>query len=317
MAIVKALEILMPGPLTTVQDSGRYGFGCYGVPPSGAIDTFSLRAANLLAGNPEGEACLEITLMGLKTRLLTDLAFAVTGGDLQPWLNGSPLPMWQAHIAKTGDILFFKGPRSGCRAYLALGGGISLQSILGSKSTNLSSGFGGVDGRALRKGDILCSHSPHLHLSRAGAFLEKDWVPRHGEEWSLRVLPGPQYEDFPQSSWDIFLNSFYTVTQQSDRTGLRFSGPPIHRVAALPESIISEGVAPGAIQVPGDAQPIIILVETITGGYRKIAAVISADLPSLGQMKPGDRVRFREVSMDTALEALENSEAILQSLQTH
>jgi biotin-dependent carboxylase-like uncharacterized protein len=314
MEIVKALEILMPGPLTSVQDAGRFGFGSFGVPPSGAIDTFSLRIANLLAGNPEKEACLEITLIGLKAKIMTDLLIAVTGGDLQPFLNERPLAMWQAHVVRAGDVLSFRGPRKGCRAYLAIGGGISVEPILGSRSTNLPSGFGGFEGRGLLKGDIIFSQSPHLHLDRAGVSLDKDWIPRYGGEWSLRVLPGPQCADFPRSSWDAFLSSSYTATQQSDRTGIRLAGPPIHRAVDLPESIISEGVVPGAIQVPGDAQPIIILVETITGGYRKIAAVISADLPLLGQVKPGDRVRFHEVSMETALEALETTESLFRAL---
>ncbi len=314
MERVKAVEILMPGPLTTVQDRGRFGFGCYGVPPSGAIDTFSLRMANLLAGNPESEPCIEITLMGLKARFLTDLVFAVTGGDLQPFLNERPLPMWQAHSAAVGDLLSFKGPGRGCRAYLALAGGISVESVLGSKSTNLSSGFGGMEGRPLRKGDLLYTHAQGPRRGRAPSSLQEDWIPCYGEEWSLRVLPGPQREEFPQASWESFLSSTYTVTQQSDRTGIRLSGPPVHRANTLPESIISEGVVPGAIQVPGDAQPIILLVETVTGGYRKIAVVISADLPLLGQVKPGDRVRFRQVSMETALEAMEKTESIFRAL---
>ncbi|RJR43382.1 MAG: biotin-dependent carboxyltransferase [Desulfobacteraceae bacterium] len=314
MGIVKTVEILLPGPLTTVQDQGRYGFGCYGVPPGGAIDSFSLRAANLIVGNKEGEACLEITITGLKARILTDLTLAITGGDLQPRLNGLPLSMWEAHAVKEGDILSFKGPRSGCRAYLSLGGGISLEPVLGSRSTNISSGFGGLEGRALRKGDVLCSESPHLHLDRGGGFLDKDRIPRYGREWTLRILPGPQREDFPVAAVEVFLSSPYAVTQHCDRTGIRLSGPLLHRSEALAESIISEGVVPGAIQVPGDGLPIIILVETITGGYRKIANVISADLPLLGQMKPGDEVRFHQVAMDEALDALRMLEETLRSI---
>lgn len=314
MGIVKTVEILLPGPLTTIQDRGRYGFGCYGVPPSGALDSFALRAANLIVGNKEGEACLEITLTGLKTRILTDLILAITGGDLQPRINGLPLSMWEAHAVKEGDILSFKGPRSGCRAYLSLGGGISLEPVLGSKSTNISSGFGGLEGRGLRRGDLLFSESPHLHLGRAGAFLDRDRIPRYEQEWSVRVLPGPQHEDFPISTVELFLSSPYTVTQHCDRTGIRLSGPLLHRSDGLAESIISEGVVPGAIQVPGDGRPIIILVETITGGYRKIANVISADLPLLGQMKPGEKVRFQTVSMEEALEALRRVEEALRSI---
>ena len=314
MAIEQSIEVLSPGPLTTVQDLGRYGFGSYGVPPSGALDTFALRAANLLAGNDEGEACLEITWGGFGAAILTDLLIVITGGDLQPLLNALPLRMWQAHRVSKGDLLSFKGPKSGCRAYMAVGGGISVDPVLGSRSTNLSSGFGGLEGRALRKGDILSSESPHLHLARAGGFLRSDQIPRFGKEFLLRVLPGPQHEDFPREETGRFLSSTYVVTPQSDRTGIRLSGPELHRAEGLPESAISEGAVPGSIQVPGDGQPIILLVETVSGGYRKIVNVISADLPLLGQMKPGDSVRFQECSKEHALEALRSREEILREL---
>ncbi|MBN1102860.1 MAG: biotin-dependent carboxyltransferase family protein [Deltaproteobacteria bacterium] len=317
MAVVETLEILMPGPLTTVQDLGRHGFGRYGVPPSGALDAFSTRIANLLVENDEGEAALEITLMGLKARALTEVAVAVTGGDLQPRVNGEPLEMWRSRVLKPGDTLFFKGVRSGCRACLAVGGGIAADPVLGSKSTNLSSGFGGLEGRPLKKGDRLLSLSPHLHLHSPARSLREEWIPRYGRDWLVRVLPGPQHGDFPVAVRRLFVEAEFTVTSQADRTGIRMSGPPIVRRDGLPESIISEGVVPGAIQVPGDAQPIIILTETVTGGYRKIATVISADLPLLAQMRPGDRVRFREVSMDQAAEALRGAEMIIDSVRNN
>lgn len=314
MTSVNTIEILLPGPLTTVQDLGRFGFGPYGVPPSGAVDTFSLRVANLLAGNPEGEACLEITMTGLKAKVLTDVVIAVTGGNLQPSLNGVPLPMWQAHPARSGDVLFFVGRKSGCRSYLAVGGGIGVEPVMGSRSTNLSSAFGGYEGRELRKGDILFSESPHLHLGYAEKSFHLQWIPVYREEWLLRVLPGPQQEEFSFETKELFLSSVYSVNLQSDRAGIRLSGPALHRRDGLPESIVSEGVVPGAIQVPGDGQPIIILVETVTGGYRKIANVISADLPLLGQIRPGDRMRFQQVSPEAALDALRRAEEVIRSL---
>ncbi len=316
MALVEALEILAPGPLTTVQDLGRYGFSRYGVPPSGAVDSFSLRVANLLVGNPEGEGALEITLMGLRVRALTDLTVAVTGADLRPHQNGEALPAWRSHVFKSGDILSFGTAASGCRAYLALGGGIALDPVMGSKSTNLSSRFGGVAGRALRQGDILFCRSPQLYLAAEGRALKDEWIPFYGKRWTLRVLPGPQGGDFPEASVSVFLDALFTVTPQLDRTGIRLSGPLVQRKPDRSESIISEGVVPGAIQIPGDAQPIILLAETVTGGYRKIANVISADLPFLGQMKPGDMVRFQEVSLQEALEALHRTEEIVHSLRS-
>lgn len=315
MDTIESLEILSPGPLTSVQDLGRYGFGRYGVPPSGALDSFSLRVANLLVGNPEGEAGLEITLMGLKVRFLTDLTVALCGADLQPHLNDIPLEMWRSHIVRKGDTLFLKALRNGCRAYLAVGGGISLKPVLGSKSTNLASRFGGYQGRALRKGDRLFSRAPGQHFKSAGKVLSPEARPCHTGDWVLRVLLGPQDQDFPEESTKLFLGSSFRVSSQSDRTGIRLSGPALHRKRELGDSIISEGIVPGAIQIPGDSQPIILLVETVTGGYRKMATVISADLPLLGQVKPGDRVRFLEVSMQEAITALQALESPIHTLK--
>jgi antagonist of KipI len=315
MAGVEILEVLAPGPLTTVQDSGRYGFGRYGVPPSGALDSYSMRAANLLVGNGESEAGLEITLMGFRARAITDLSVAITGGDLEPRLNGEPLGMWRVQRLKAGEVLSFGRPRSGCRAYLAVAGGVGVEPVLGSRSTNLVSGFGGLEGRALRKGDRLLSGSSSPAGAESGLLLREDLIPRYERNRVLRILPGPHERDFEPSTWRLFLDSSFTVSVQSDRMGIRLSGASVLRREGLEESITSEGVVPGAIQVPGDGQPIIILVESVTGGYRKIATVIAADLPFLGQLKPGDTVRFRDVSIEEALEALRRSEAVLQSLR--
>jgi antagonist of KipI len=315
LAIIETLEVLEPGPLTTVQDLGRHGFGRYGVPPSGALDGFALRAANLLAGNPEGETGLEITLMGLKVKALWDIVVAIGGGDLQPAINGKPIETWRSYGMRKGDFLQFRSPKNGCRAYLAAGGGILAHSVLGSKSTNLSSRFGGCEGRPLKKKDVLSSDSPETHVKFDGSALPPEWRPLYGKDWVLRVLWGPQDMDFPEKSREVFLASPFKVSPQSDRTGIRLSGHPIHRRPSLGESIISEGVVPGTIQIPGDGRPIIILSETVTGGYRKIATVISADLPFLGQIKPGDQVRFEPVTLEGALRALEESEKRLGSLR--
>ncbi len=311
MEAVKALEILSPGPLTTVQDLGRYGYGRYGVAPSGALDSFSLRVANLLVGNPEDEAGLEITLLGLKVQALADLAVAVTGGDLQPQLNGESLKMWCLHTIRKGDILSFKTPKSGFRSYLALGGGMSVPPVMGSKSTNLSSGFGGLKGRPLQKGDILLSDSPNLYLDRAEKEFDGKRIPEYPRDWDLRVLFGPQDGHFTKEVRNSFLNAVFKVTPKSDRTGIRLKGPSIQKIEGMEDSIISEGVISGTIQVPGDGQPIVILGETVTGGYRKIATVIRADIPLLGQVKPEDQVRFSEVSMGEALQAFREVEEII------
>ena len=312
MAAVRTLEILAPGALTTLQDRGRFGFGQYGVPPSGAVDPFSLRVGNLLVGNPEAEACLEITVIGPKIIALTDTAIAITGADLQPMINDTPLGMWRTHLLRKDEVLSFKGPRIGCRPYVAVGGGISIPDIMGSKSTNIAAGFGGLEGRPLRKGDVLYSDSPARYLNTKARAFNSANTPPYAKEQHLRVIFGPQDDHFPTQTKEIFLSSPFKVTPQSDRTGIRLGGPRIEAKKGLKESIISEGVVPGTIQIPGDAQPIIILGETVTGGYRKIATVISADLPLLGQLKPGDTVHFCSVSMDEAYRAVREMEEMIQ-----
>jgi len=309
---LETLEILAPGPLTTVQDLGRFGFGRYGVAPSGALDSFSLRIGNLLVGNREDEACLEITLFGFKLKALTDAVIAITGADMRPHLNGAPLKMWRSHILEKGDILFFRGLKTGCRAYLALGGGISVPSVLGSKSTNLSSKFGGLKGRPLQKGDHLSSDSPYLHLKTGGRCLDPKWIPSYPNLWVLNTVFGPQDDHFPEEAKRLFQKSSFTVTPHSDRTGIRLAGPVIQRKAGMEESIISEGMISGAIQIPGDGQPIIILGELVTGGYRKIATVVTADLPFLGQIKPGDRVKFKVISLKDAYHAVKEAEGMIR-----
>jgi len=315
VAPVETLEVLAPGPLTTVQDRGRFGYGRYGVAPSGALDSFSLRVANLLVGNDEHEACLEITLFGLKLRVLRDVAVAVAGADLQVHCNDTPLDRWRSYALEEGSILSFKGVKSGCRAYLAIGGGISVPQVLDSKSTNLPSKFGGFEGRPIRKGDILFSNLPGLHLEAGGTRLPQTLIPSYGSESHLRVVFGPQDDEFTEKGRKTLLSYPYKVSPDSDRTGIRLAGPIIERRPDVGESIISEGVIPGTIQVPGDGQPIIILVEIVTGGYRKIATVITADLPLLGQIKPGGAVSFEEISLDEAYEALRNTEQGLREFK--
>jgi len=313
LARVKCLEIVVPGPLTTVQDRGRFGLGQYGVPPSGAVDPLSLRVGNLLVGNGENEACLEMTFMGPTIMSLRDTTIAVTGGDLQPVVNEKPLQMWRSHLLRRGDILSFKGARSGCRAYLAVGGGISVPVIMGSKSTNLAARFGGLEGRSLRKGDILYSDSTGRHLQTEGiGFDSERWSPLYARNKILRVVPGPHDDHFSPNAQERFFGASFAVTPQSDRTGIRLSGPRIEAKKGLMESILSEGVVPGAIQIPGDAQPIIILVETVTGGYRKMATVISADLHLLGQLKPGDTVRFSSICVKEAYTVAREVEEMIQ-----
>lgn len=309
MAAVDLLEIITPGILASIQDVGRRGFGQIGVAPSGAADSYACRVGNLLVGNLENAAVIEITLMGFQARFLTETVFAVTGADLQPSLNGGRLPLWTVVRAAPGDIIDLPSPLCGCRAYLTVGGGFHIPAVMGSRSTNIGTGFGGYEGRILRTGDRLQGCGPAHYLSCAGRSVPDTLKAIQTSEWVLRVLPGPQDDQFPAASRRQFYAATYTVDGRSDRTGVRLEGPAIIKKAGTPDSILSEGILGGAIQIPGDGMPIILMNETVTGGYRKIAVVIAADLPLLGQLAPGDTVRFQETDLSSALALLRRVEA--------
>ena len=313
--LIDVFEVLDPGILTTVQDLGRFGFSQIGVPPSGALDSFSLRVGNLLVGNEEGEAGSEMTIMGMKLKALEEVVIAVTGGDLTPTLNGDPLEMWKSHLLIKGDMLTFKGVRRGCRAYLAMGGGIAVPKIMGSKSTFLSGQFGGLEGRPLKKGDLLSTSGPPRPLGKIGVRFPGQWIPIFERNVNLRVVPGPQDHYFTELGFRTFQSSFYQATAQCDRMGIRLEGSKVERRSDMEESIISESLIPGSIQVPGDGKPLIILNESVTGGYTKIATIISADLPKVAQLKPGDRVRFEPIAVEEAHQLLREQEERLKNFK--
>jgi biotin-dependent carboxylase-like uncharacterized protein len=312
---IETFEVLEPGILTTVQDLGRYGFSQFGVPPSGALDTFSLRVGNLLVGNREEEACLEVTLMGLKIKVLKEVVIAITGGDLSPTLNEEPLEMWRIHLLVEGDVITFKKVQAGCRAYLAVSGGFVVPKIMGSSSTYLSGNFGGLEGRKFRRGDILFTLDIPPSLDKLGFRFSSDWIPSLEKEMLLRVIPGPQDHHFTEKGFQTFYSSSYQVTPQCDRMGVRLEGPKIERRSDVEESIISEGLISGAIQVPGDGKPIIILTELVTGGYTKIATIISTDLSKVAQLKPGDQVRFKPISIEESHFLLREQEERLKGFK--
>lgn len=311
MATVAVMEIKAAGPLTTLQDLGRFGFARYGVAPSGALDSVAMRIANLLVDNPEEEAVLEITLPGFCATVLTDAVIAVTGADLGWRQNDRPLRMWQSHRFHRGEVIACRELHSGCRAYLSVGGGWVVPDVMGSKSTNLSSGFGGFHGRSLEKGDVLWSSAPQHHFGTGGRRFGLTAIPAYHGYWEPRVVLGPQDDDFSATSQDLFFNSVFRVSPHSDRTGIRLLGASITAKEGLAESILSEGVVAGAVQVPGDGRPIILLGETASGGYRKIATVITADLHLLGQVLPGDRIRFQAVTIREARQALRQLEEMI------
>ncbi|WP_027416360.1 biotin-dependent carboxyltransferase family protein [Aneurinibacillus terranovensis] len=308
------INVLRPGLLTTVQDAGRYGFQKYGVIVGGAMDLFALRMANILVGNEEAAAGLEMTVMGPALEFTDDALIAICGGSLSPAVNGQVVPEWRPVYVKKGAVLTFEGLVSGCRAYLAIAGGFHVPQILGSYSTYLRAGIGGYEGRALKKGDVLQGNSPSDWARRQMLSLKKaefsygavaDWgisfelVPAYSSQPVVRVLRGAQFEAFTSESRKKFFETPYRVTPQSDRMGYRLSGEKME--LSSPLELISEAVSAGTIQVPPEGQPIILLSDRqTTGGYPKVAHIITVDLPVIAQTKPGESVRFQQVSLEEA-----------------
>jgi antagonist of KipI len=298
-----ALEVLDGGWLTTVQDLGRPGYGRYGIPVSGAMDFFALRVANRLVGNPPGAAGLEITLAGPVLATTEPCLVAVTGADLTFQVDGREMPMGMSVFVRRGSVISFGGRRRGCRAYLAVAGGIEVPPVLGSRSTYLPGRFGGLDGRALRPGDRLFIGPVSGPLpERSGRRAPPHLIPVWDDCPTVRAVPGPQDDHFTPEGLRTFFEAEYRVLSSSDRMGYRLEGPPVaHRRA----EIISDGVPPGAVQVPPDGQPLVMMTDhQTTGGYPKIATVVTVDLPLLAQCVPGEsRVRFWAVDVSEAQRA--------------
>jgi len=296
-----ALEVLEGGMLTTVQDLGRYGYQRYGVPVAGAMDPCALQVANALVENSLDEAALETTIVGPTLRATESCLIAVTGADLSFRVNGRPLPLWMAVFVRRGWIIEFGGRKTGCRAYLAVAGGIDVPPIMGSKSTYLRGGFGGFQGRALRGGDLIPVGQTAFHLpSLAGKEFPQGRIRGYSDAPEVHVVLGPQDDYFTEEGITTFLSSEYEVTPTSDRMGYRLQGPEIaHKGRA---DIISDGIVLGAVQVPADRQPIVLMADRqTTGGYPKIATVISADVPLLAQCMPGaSTVTFKAITVEEA-----------------
>lgn len=300
---------------TLVQDSGRRGYQQYGVPVSGVMDAYAHRISNMLVGNEELAAVLEVTFLGPRLEFLSDCVFAVAGGNLQPQINGVPTPMWKSIHACKGEILSFAGLKSGCRGYIAFSGGISVPEVMGSKSTYMKGRIGGIEGRPLKAGDVLQIGPPsdNLHLLKNKSVDYKQ-VPVYSAENVLRVVMGPQADSFTEAGVRTFLSSCYTVSHECDRMGYRLEGEPIEH--ATGSDIISDGITMGAIQVPGQGKPIIMMADRqTTGGYTKIGTVIRADLWKIAQAKPGDRMSFSEIGIDEAHQVLKEQEAVLASVR--
>ena len=307
------IMIISPGLLTTIQDVGRFGHQQYGMPTAGAMDQRAMQLANILTGNDRYEAVLEMTIGGPSMVFQENIAVAVTGADLSPTINGKPLRMYQTIYAGIGDVLAFSTAVKGARAYLAVSGGFKISPIMGSKSTYLRGKLGGMEGRKLKAGDVLYvnkdKESEYLGVRR----IPKEFISIYENEIIARVILGPDQDAFSKEAIEMFLNSTYTLTNQWDRMGYRLEGPKIsHKKGA---DIISSGITHGAIQIPGHGYPIIMMSDAqTTGGYTKIANVISVDIPYLAQLKPGDKVSFKSIDIHQAHGLIRADERALDKL---
>jgi biotin-dependent carboxylase-like uncharacterized protein len=282
------------GFFTAVQDLGRFGYLKFGVPVSGALDEFSLRVANMLVRNDQGDACLEMTMLGAELEAVHDTQIAVAG-DIAFQINGHEAQAWQTITVKNGDSITFGKVRTGCRAYLAVRGGVDVPMVLGSRSTHARGEIGGMQGRPLKAEDYIegfdTSHPIDQLLS-----LPEEFIPEFGGKIDVDVLLGPQQESFTQEGIETFLSNSYNVTIESDRMGYRLDGPIIQRSEQV--DTISDAILPGSVQVPADGKPIITMLDAqTTGGYPKMATVVSPDLHVLGQAKPGDNISFHETTL--------------------
>lgn len=297
------------GFLTSVQDLGRVGLREFGVSPGGALDPYALRVANLLVGNEESAAGLEITFGGLRLRFGNDRIIAWCGGNFEACIGSTDLPSGHAALVRSGEDLSIESPAIGCRAWVAISGGIDVPIVLGSRSSDLKAGFGGMNGRATRDGEEVpigknseCSQNLAKKLAR-----EKiaSWKPPHN--WSnparreplLRFVRGADGSHCAPGAMETFGAENFFVSPDSDRMGVRLDGPRLERSSEA--DLLSEAVAPGTVQVPPNGKPILLLNDCQTiGGYPKLAHVISADLPRAAQLRPGENVMFHEVSLADA-----------------
>lgn len=325
-----SIKILKPGLLTTVQDLGRYGYQKYGVIVSGVMDSNSFRLANLLVNNELNTPVLEMTIVGPTVEFQEDTLIAICGADMSPEINGCPVQVNKSVWVEKASTLTFKSAKSGCRTYIAIAGGIDVPPVMGSYSTYLRAGIGGCNGRALQKNDTLSVGFPsnyakemmnRMRLKADGnLFLEMDWGVSLGfpsdnyDGTMIRTIPGRQAEWFTEESRKLFLSETFKVSTQSDRMGYRLNGPEL--ALQNQKDLLSEAVAFGTIQVPPDGNPIVLMADRqTTGGYPKIGQVVTADLPAMAQLKPGDTIYFKEIEHSEAQALLVENEERFEQLK--
>lgn len=304
------IEVLSTGALNSIQDTGRFGFLNIGVAQSGAMDGVSLALGNIILGNARDCAGIEVTMFPFRLKLQSDCYFTFVGADCRATLGGLTLPpQWVCH-GNAGDVLTLEAPRSGARCYLCVAGGIDVPLVMGSRSTDLKSGLGGVQGRGLSRGDLL-----PIGTAQDLAFYGGVSRPvAEADSWaSIRVIPSAEFQEFDDETVERFFGSDWTVTAESNRMGIRLKGPTVTPREKI--EMLSHGILPGTVQVPPSGQPIIQMADANTcGGYPKIANVIDADLRKLAQARTGSSFRFARVDHETAVNALLQIEGALETI---
>lgn len=310
---IPLFHVVKPGLMTTIQDLGRPGYERFGVSTGGAMDAYSLRVANILAGNAPSAAAIEVMLMGPELVAAADLVVAIAGADLGAAVEGEPFLPGRATTLRAGQTLAFgkrRGP--GALAYVAVTGGIDVPTVLGSRATFSRAGFGGLDGRPLSKGDVI--HGPGTDTDgplTGWSAAPSEWI---SASRPIRFLPGPHADAFAGDASAELAAAAYTVSAVSDRMGYRLLGPPLARVST--DDMTSEAAPLGAIQSPAGSAPIVLMADRqTTGGYPIGGVVISADIPALAQRAPGDVVRFAAVSLEEAQAAWREMLAELRMIE--
>ena len=315
------IEVRKPGLSTTVQDTGRSGYYDLGIPPSGALDQFSLRAANLLVGNPEGAAVLEIVYLGPELVFSEAAVVAVAGAAMTPKVNGEERPQWESFAVAAGDVLTFGYLAGGARAYLAVSGGVDVPEVLGSRSTYGLGALGGFQGRPLAAGDVLPVGDG---TGTAGRSVPADLRPSWSKDVEVRVMMGLYDHRLTPGGRETFLSTTWSLTPVADRIGFRYSGATLETVdreppfgaGQDPSNIVDAPYPIGSIQVPGSVEPIVLHRDAVSGGgYMMVATVLSGDLDLVAQSAPGTRTRFVEVDLDGALAVRADRRARLERLR--
>jgi antagonist of KipI len=307
------IRVVTGGLQTTVQDLGRIGYQSEGVPVGGAMDRTALRLANLSVGNDEGAAVLEASLIGPALTFDSDAVVALAGADMEATIDGHAVPVWHAIGIRSGSTLRFGRPKTGCRTYVAVGGGISATPVFGSRSTYLRAKFGGHEGRSLKPGDVLETGTPSLTSRGIARALRTENGATNVARWSVATTVRPHYSDdvvarlvggahvnmLTAPSRDALGGATFRVSSSSDRMGYRLEGATLS--LRQPLELLSEGVTFGTVQLPPGGAPIVLMADAqTTGGYPRVGEVASVDLPLIAQLKPGDRLRFRLISLEDA-----------------